>query len=216
MTARACGLVLLVLAASCGGQETAWRAGTVLPPSLPPSPPPTSPAPSAPRPAEPALTTSAAVPGPALDASKAMATLPLTPTPQPAKVVGSIPIPGGKVHNRSARDVFAIGSLGGGAWEILRVPAGATVGGELLGAGPFLTRDVDWISAVPPVADPGGGFSYAASTPGVKISDAGELTVLDGPDDGVRFDMATGPIPSTAATVGQMNGGSPVLHAPRR
>ncbi|MDB4994002.1 MAG: hypothetical protein JWM74_1434 [Myxococcaceae bacterium] len=137
--------------------------------------------------------------------------LPLVPTALPTRLGGAVPLPGGKVHNRSGRDLYAVASRGGGTWEILRIVAGTTIGGDVIGEGPYLTRDVDWVTAVPPVADPGGGFAYDPTTIGVKIYDSGELTVLDRPGGGVRFDMTSGTLRSTIASVGQMNGGSRIV-----
>jgi hypothetical protein len=139
--------------------------------------------------------------------------LPLEPTPLPTKLGGAVPLPGGKVHNRSGRDMYAVASRGG-TWEILRIVAGATVGGDVIGEGPYLTRDVDWVTAFPPAAEPGGGFAYAPTTVGVKVYDSGELTVLDRPGGGVRFDMTSGTPPNTITTAGQMNGGSRIVSAP--
>jgi hypothetical protein len=147
--------------------------------------------------------------------------LPVTLTEIPTKLHGLLPLPGGKVHNRSARDIFAVGSVpaaaGGGPWEIARIPAGASLGGDLQGGSSHTTMDVDWVSATPPAPDGRGGFTYGPLDIGVKIIDGGELTVVDRPGGGVRFWVTVeGSVGSTITTAGQMNGGSAIVYAPRR
>ena len=145
--------------------------------------------------------------------------LPVSLTPVPTKLHGLLSLPGGKVHNRSTRDLYAIGSLPGasGSWEIVRVPAGASLGGELHGGSPQTTTDADWVSATPPAPDGSGGFRYDASAIGVKVFDGGELTVVDRPGGGVRFELnGAGPLASTITSAGQMNGGAAIVYAPRR
>ena len=147
--------------------------------------------------------------------------LPIALTSIPTKLNGLAPLPGGKVHNRSARDIYAIGSVpagrASGPWEIVRVPAGASLGGDLRGEAPMMTTDVDWVSAMPPTSDGRGAFTYRPSAVGVKVSDGGELTVIDRPGGGVRFDMtANGPVAQKITTAGQMNGGSAIVYVPPR
>jgi hypothetical protein len=77
-----------------------------------------------------------------------------------------------------------------------------------------MTRDLDWVSAVPPVVDASGRFAYPPTAVGVKIYDSGELTVVDRPGGGVRFDLKSGALPNRIASVAEMNGGSPVVHTP--
>jgi hypothetical protein len=100
--------------------------------------------------------------------------LPVVLTYIPTKLNGLLPLPGGKVKNQSARDIYAIGSLpAAGAWEIVRIPAGASLGGDLRGESPHTTMDVDWVSATPPTADDRGSFTYGPLTVGVKVVDGG-------------------------------------------
>jgi hypothetical protein len=147
--------------------------------------------------------------------------LPVALTYIPTKLSGLLPLPGGKVRNQSARDVYAIGSVPGapaaGAWEIVRIPAGATLGGDLRGDAQHTTMDVDWVSATPPTPDDRGGFTYGPLAMGVKVFDGGELRVVDRPGGGVRFWLASsGSLPNKIATAGQMNGGSAIVYVPRR
>jgi hypothetical protein len=147
-------------------------------------------------------------------------TLPTALTRIPTKLNGLLSLPGGTVHNHSARDIFVIGSVprtaSAGPWEIVRVPAGASLGGDLSGGHPQTTTDVDWVSATPPTPDGKGGFTYAPLALGVKIFDGGELTVVDRPGGGVRFWLnAAGSLPSKITTAGQMNGGSAIVYLPR-
>ena len=142
--------------------------------------------------------------------------LPTALTHIPTKLNGLLPLPGGKVHNRSTRDIFAIGSLPGvGSWEIVRVPAGASLGGDIFGGAAHTTTDVDWVSATPPTPGERSGFSYDPAAIGVKIVDGAELTVDDLPGGGVRFWLsAEGAFPSQIRSAGQMNSGSAILYVP--
>jgi hypothetical protein len=147
--------------------------------------------------------------------------LPVALTHIPTKLNGLLPLPGGKVHNQSARDIFAVGSVpggpGAGSWEIVRIPAGASLGGDLRGGTLHTTTDVDWVSATPPAPDERGGFTYGLLAIGVKVFDGGELTVVDRPGGGVRFWLtAAGSLASKITTAGQMNGGSAIVYVPRR
>jgi hypothetical protein len=157
-------------------------------------------------------------PDPVCTAARA---LPTALTRIPTKLNGLLPLPGGTVHNHSARDIFVIGSVprtsGAGPWEIVRVPAGASLGGDLSGGHPQTTTDADWVSATPPTPDGRGGFTYAPLALGVKVFDGGELTVVDRPGGGVRFWLnAAGSLPSKITTAGQMNGGSAIVYLPPR
>jgi len=145
--------------------------------------------------------------------------LPVTLTRIPTKLHGVLALPGGKVHNRSTRELYAIGSLPGasGSWEIVRIPAGASLGGDLHGGSPQTTTDVDWVSVTPPAPDGSGAFRYDISAIGVKVFDGGELTVVDRPGGGVRFELdGAGPFASNITSAGQMNGGAAIVYAPRR
>ena len=144
--------------------------------------------------------------------------LPVVLTEIPTKLNGLLPLAGGKVHNHSSRDLYAIGSVPGtGSWEIARVAAGASLGGDLRGEAPHTTTDVDWVSASPPAPDGRGAFRYDPSAIGVKVFDGGELTVVDRPGGGVRFELTSpGPLASKISTAGQMNGGSAIVYVPRR
>jgi hypothetical protein len=156
-------------------------------------------------------------PNPVCAAARA---LPVAMTHIPTKLNGLLPLAGGKVHNKSTRDIYAVGSVpaGAGPWEIVRIPAGASLGGDLRGESPRTTTDVDWVSATPPVPDDRGGFTYGPLAVGVKVFDGGELTVVDRPGGGVRFWLtADGSLASKITTAGQMNGGSAIVyHVPRR
>jgi hypothetical protein len=135
----------------------------------------------------------------------------------PTKLGGLLPLPGGKVHNRSTQDIFAVGSLppgpGAGPWEIVRVQAGASLGGGLRAGSRQMTTDVDWVSATPPTPDGRGGFAYDTQAVGVKVVDGGEVTIEDRPGGGVRFWLSGA---SRITTAGQMNGGATIVYTLRR